>query len=111
MDIKPTLNFRSLRAQTARFATRFGKVWHTFMALVAATLFLVGIWLLIEHGAIGWLLIGLSGPIVMLTIWWQGDLKTMSISAKPQTIDDILGNLVQIDVGKRFSQLLDLLVH
>ena len=90
MDIKPTLNYRSLRSQKARFATRFGKVWHTLMALVAATLFLVGIWLLIEHGAIGWLLIGLSGPIVMLTIWWQGDLKTMSISAKPQTIDDIM---------------------
>ncbi|MFQ7390073.1 MAG: hypothetical protein ACLRP3_22210 [Escherichia sp.] len=29
---------------------------------------LLGLWSLIEHGAIGWLLFGLSGPMIMVSI-------------------------------------------
>ena len=90
VNVNPKFNYRSLRAQKARFTTRFGVVWHTLVALLSAILFLVGLWLLLEHGAVGWLLIGASGPLIMITIWWENDLKQMPISVKPQTIDDVM---------------------
>ena len=90
MNVDPVLNYTSLRAQKARFAARFGSVWHMVVALLAAALFLAGLWVLLEHGTIGWVLIGLSGPLIMITVWWQGDLKQMAISAKPQTLDDVM---------------------
>jgi len=90
MMIQPRFNYHSLRAQKARFSVRFGAVWHTLVGVISAALCIIGSWMLIEHGAIGWLLIGLSGPCVMITIWWQRDLKTANISAKPQTIDDVM---------------------
>lgn len=92
VNIEPKLNYRSLRSQKARFTTRFGLVWHTLAAIISATLFLLGIWSLIERGAVGWVLIGLSGPLIMITIWWQGDLKQMAISKKPETMDDVLAS-------------------
>lgn len=90
MMIQPRFNYHSLRAQKARFSVRFGAVWHTLVGVISAALCIIGSWMLIEHGAIGWLLIGLSGPCVMITIWWQRDLKTANISANPQTIDDVM---------------------
>lgn len=90
MMIQPRFNYHSLRAQKARFSVRFGAVWHTLVGAISAALCIIGSWMLIEHGAIGWLLIGLSGPCVMITIWWQRDLKTANISANPQTIDDVM---------------------
>lgn len=90
MMVQPRFNYHSLRAQKARFSVRFGAVWHTLVGVISAALCIIGSWMLIEHGAIGWLLIGLSGPCVMITIWWQRDLKTANISANPQTIDDVM---------------------
>ena len=51
---------------------------------------MLGVWSLFKHGAAGWLLIGLSGPLIMLAIWWEKDLKTAEISKNPQTIDDVM---------------------
>ena len=90
MNVDPILNYGSLRAKKARFAAHFGSVWHAVVALLAAALFLAGLWVLLEHGAIGWVLIGFSGPLMMITVWWQGDLKQMAISAKSQTLDDVM---------------------
>ena len=90
MDIRPVLRYGSLRARKARFTVRFGAVWHVLATAIAAALALLGVWSLLEHGAVGWLLIGLSGPLVMLSVWWQGDLKTMAVSRRPETMDDVL---------------------
>lgn len=90
MNIEPKFNYRSLRAQKARFSVKFGNTWHIFTSIFSGVLVLLGVWLILEHGAIGWLLVGASGPFIMLAIWWQKDLKTAEISKNPQTIDDVM---------------------
>lgn len=90
MNVSPHYNYHSLRAQKARFSVRFGVIYHLLIGVAAAACVLTGIWILLQHGAIGWLIIGFSGPLVVLAIWWQRDLKTAEISAKPETIDDVM---------------------
>ncbi len=90
VSIRPEFRYGSLRAQKARFSVRFGNTWHVLVGVASCSLFLLGIWSLLEHGAVGWLLVGLSGPLIMLTVWWQQDLKTADISKRPQTIDDVM---------------------
>ena len=90
MNIEPIFNYHSLRAQKARFSVKFGNTWHVFTVILSGVLVLLGIWSIIEHGAVGWLLTGVSGPFIMLAIWWQKDLKTAEISKNPQTIDDVM---------------------
>ena len=90
MNIEPIFNYHSLRAQKARFSVKFGNTWHVFTVILSGVLVLLGIWSIIEHGAIGWLFTGVSGPFIMLAIWWQKDLKTAEISKNPQTIDDVM---------------------
>lgn len=88
--LQPVFHYRSIRAQKARFAHRFGAVWHLVVWLLSLVLVLGGAVALLEHGSIGWLLIGLVGPCVMVALWWQYDLKTIAISSHPTTIDDVL---------------------
>lgn len=88
--IEPVVQYESLRAQKARFARRYGGIWRFIVGLSAVALVLVGLWLLLEHGAIGWLLMGGSTWFVMVTLWWEGDLKTAAISPQPRTVDDVL---------------------
>ena len=90
MEIEPRFNYDSLRAQKARFSVRFGNAWHIVAIAVGIMMVLLGLWSLIEHGAIGWLLFGLSGPMIMVSIWWEKDLKTAEISKNPKTIDDVM---------------------
>ena len=90
MNVAPRLNYHSLRSQKARFSVRFGKAWHLLTGVLSCGLLLLGVWSLFKHGAAGWLLIGLSGPLIMLAIWWEKDLKTAEISKNPQTIDDVM---------------------
>lgn len=99
-EVRPEFRYHSLRAQKARFTARFGTVWHALVVLVAVALGLGGVWLLIKHGPIGWLMIGLVGPLAMLSVWWQGDLKTMAVSARAEMIDDVMA----ADVLGRLSQ-------
>ena len=80
MEIEPRFNYDSLRSQKARFSVRFGNAWHIVAIAVGIMMVLLGLWSLIEHGAIGWLLFGLSGPMIMVSIWWEKDLKTTEIS-------------------------------
>ena len=90
MNVQPKFNYSSLRAQKARFSVKFGNAWHVVTVVAAIALTILGVWALIEHGVVGWLLLGLSGPMAMVSIWWQEDLKTAEISRNPQTIDDIM---------------------
>ncbi len=90
MNIEPRLNYHSQRAQKARFSVHFGTIWQVLVGLASLSLALVGCWLLIQHGSVGWLLLGLSGPLIMLSVWWQGDLKTADISRHPRTLDDVM---------------------
>ena len=89
-SVQPRLVYGSLRAQKARFAARFGTVWYLLVLCLGAVLALLGVWSLLQHQATGWLLIGLSGPCLAVTVWWHYDLKTMEITRHPRTIDDVL---------------------
>lgn len=88
--MSPTFNYHSLRSQKARFTVHFGKIWQIISLMLAFLAVLGGGTLLIEHNSIGWLAISLAGPLIMLALWWQGDLQTMAISKEPKTIDDVL---------------------
>ena len=90
MNLQPKFNYDSLRSQKARFSVRFGNAWHVVVIAIGIMMVVLGVWMLIEHGSVGWLMLGLSGPMVMLSIWWEKDLKTAEINKNPQTIDDVM---------------------
>lgn len=100
MSVQPSFRYHTQRAQKARFAVKFGPMWQLCAGVLSLVMILFGCWSLIQHGPVGWLTIGLGGPLVMLTIWWQGDLKTADISRDPHTIDDVLA----ADVLGRLSE-------
>ncbi|MDO4781122.1 MAG: AAA family ATPase [Candidatus Saccharibacteria bacterium] len=98
MTVQPEFVYQSRRAYKARFTARFGQVWHMVVIMTSLALVAGGVWALLEHGAIGWVLMGLSGPMIMLAVWWQVDLKTMAVEPNAATIDgvmaaDVLGQL------------------
>lgn len=88
--LKPIIHYDSLRAKKARFTKALGKVWQLVNFLLIPLVVLGGVFLLIEGQAVGWMVLGLVGPIVMVAIWWQGDLRTMAIREPSKTMDDIL---------------------
>lgn len=88
--VSPNLKYGSLRSQKARFSVRFGTTWQAAAYLLCISLILGSVFLLINDNPAGWFLAGLAGPLVMLGVWWQGDLKTMAIREPAQTMDDIL---------------------
>lgn len=90
MNLQPKFNYDSLRSQKARFSVRFGNAWHVVVIAIGIMMVALGVWMLIERGSVGWLMLGLSGPMVMLSIWWEKDLKTAEINKNPQTIDDVM---------------------
>lgn len=109
--MKPVFNYDSLRAKKARFTTRFGDSWRVISYLLAITAVLGGSVLLIEDNSLGWLVASLAGPLVMISIWWRGDLKTMTISKPAQTMDDVLsadmlGRLPRYPTPKQIAEII-----
>ena len=88
--VKPVFDYTSLRAQKARFATRFSGLWFIIVCMLAILAVLGGSVLLVEKNSIGWLVASLSGPLIMLALWWRGDLKSMPVRLPAETIDDVL---------------------
>lgn len=89
-SVKPVFNYDSLRSQKARFTRHLGGVWRTINYLLLASAVIIGILLLIGGYSIGWFVASLAGPLLMIAIWWQGDLLTMDIRQPADTMDDIL---------------------
>ena len=90
MEIEPVVNYDSLRSKKARFTKQLGKAWMLVVYLLIPLPVLLGVVLLIQDDSVGWLVSGLAAPLIMLAVWWQGDLRTMSIKRPPSTMDDIL---------------------
>lgn len=88
--MKPELRYYSMRSQKARFSVRFGKVWQIITYLLAFVSLLGGFLLLFENNSLGWFVASLSGPLVMLALWWKFDLQTMPIRQPAETMDDVL---------------------
>ena len=109
--MKPVFNYSSLRAQKARFTARFGDSWRAIAYLLAVTAVLGGAVLLMERNALGWLAVSMAGPLLMLGIWWRGDLRTMAVRQPMQTMDDvlsadILGRLPKNPTPKQIAQII-----
>ena len=90
--MKPTFNYGSLRSQKARFAERFRGAWLTVVYMLVVVALLGGVMMIIEHKPIGWLIASLSGPLVMLAIWWKNDLLTLAVKKPEATVDDVLAS-------------------
>lgn len=110
--VKPVVNYDSLRSQKARFTERMGGIWHLVVYLLAIVLILGGIALLyIEHQSIGWLILSLSGPLMMIALWWEGDLKTLPIQDSASTLDgilatDVLGKLSRQPAPQQVAEII-----
>lgn len=108
--MKPVFDYDSLRAQKARFAMRFSGVWRSVVHMLATLALLGGAALLIEDNSIGWLVISLSGPFIMLALWWRGDLKSMPVGHPAETIDDVLtadvlGRMPRVPSPKQIAEI------
>ncbi len=90
--MKPEFNYQSLRSQKARFAERFRGPWLIVLYGLSALAILGGLVLLVENNSAGWLVVSLAGPLLMLAIWWSGDLKTMAVNRQAETVDDVLAS-------------------
>lgn len=88
--MKPVVEYRSLRARKARFSVRFDGAWQLIVYLLATVAVLGGAVLLVNGNTFGWVVASLVGPLIMIAVWWQGDLKTMDVRRPSETIDDIL---------------------
>lgn len=108
--MKPVCHYDSVRSQKARFAVHLGGLWG-LLHITALACLAGGAVLVINHGAIGWLAMGLAGPLFMMAIWWKYDLATMAIRRHPQTIDDvlatdILGRLPERPTPKQLAEII-----
>ncbi len=88
--MRAVFNYDSLRAKKARFTARFNNSWRIICYLLAVIAALGGVILLLERDSLGWLVMSLAGPLIMIAVWWQGDLRTMAVRQPAETIDDIL---------------------
>lgn len=88
--IQPEFRYHSLRAQKARFTRRFGSMWRTVAYLLMTLALLGGLMMLLEGMSLGWVIMSLAGPLAMIAVWWQGDLRTMALREPAQTMDDVL---------------------
>ena len=92
------INYQSIRAQKARFAKLVTTPPAKFtLALLASMLGLGGLALALIGVTLGWLLLILATPCIMLLAWSNGELNDIPPDANPQSLDgiiasDLLGN-------------------
>lgn len=68
-------DYSSLRAIKARLGVRLTKVWRIAMTLTALLLVGGGLMiLLVERLSIGWILVSLAAPLLMVMAWYKGEL-------------------------------------
>lgn len=83
-------HYDSARAQKARIGHALSGVWQRLLAVVGILLLLCGLGLLVVMQPVGWLVVGLSMLPIMISQWYQHELKHLPSSKNPRTIDDIL---------------------
>lgn len=83
-------NFASMRAKKARFSRFFSKLVRIVLIAAMLLLFMLGIYLLWEGIAMGWLAVGLAAIPGMLYQWWKGDLQDIPVIQRAKSIDGVL---------------------
>lgn len=92
-------NYNSVRARKARFAKTFSKVYWVLYILMAVTI-IGGAALVILRYPVGWLVIGLAGPLYMLTYWYKKHLKHLAL-VEDGSIDGILSASILGNLSKQ----------
>jgi ATP-dependent Clp protease ATP-binding subunit ClpC len=83
-------NFDSHRAQKARIGHMLAGSWQRLFTVIIFLLIISGVGLLVIGQPAGWLMLGLSIIPIMLTQWYENDLKHLPSPKDPQSIDDML---------------------
>lgn len=97
-------NYGSIRAKKARFARIVTKPFvKVLVALTAFMAVLGGIALLVMGAILGWLLIILATPLIMLFAWATGELAEIAPQRGSSTIDGILDSAVLGALPKDFT--------
>lgn len=96
--MKSRFDYYSLRSKKARFLRRYGKAWVALTYILMLFFGVIGILLLATKDSVGWLFVGLIGPLAMLVSWRQGELSFTPKFDAQKGIDqvlamDILGRL------------------
>jgi ATP-dependent Clp protease ATP-binding subunit ClpC len=94
------LNYKSKRSEKARIGAKFNRILLIGLIIIAILLSSLGVMMIVFQMPIGWLLIGLSAVPVMITEWYEGELRNQEIAKKPLAIDDVLAG----DVLGRLSK-------
>lgn len=89
-DVDVRLNYRAMRAATARFGWRFDGFWQRFCEVLTVLLLLGGAGVLVAGVSAGWLVIGCAAAPFMLVAWYKGELKHLPPSRTPKIISDVL---------------------
>lgn len=85
------INYRSIRAQKARFAKIVTSQAAKFTLAMLASIFVLGGLALIATGvAIGWLLLLPATPCFMLLAWSNGELADIPPERNPQSLEGII---------------------
>ena len=89
MNQELPLNYHSVRAQKARFARRLGnKYLQAVISAFAVTFTLSGAALIIfASQPIGWSAVALAAPLLMLAVWYKGELESIPPLKDGKTID------------------------
>ncbi|MEO7904565.1 MAG: AAA family ATPase, partial [Candidatus Saccharimonadales bacterium] len=83
-------NYHSGRAQKARISHAIRGSWQNLLQVAAVCLLIGGVGAIITGFAVGWVLLGVSVLPLMVTAWYDGELRHLPTLPEPDSIDDIL---------------------
>lgn len=86
----PRFDYNARRTQKARLAIFIKNNLLIILYLLAIILLTVGFLLISTDISAGWLSVGLSTLPLMVIEWYNGELKNLPISKRPQAIEDVL---------------------
>ena len=84
-----SFDHHSRRASRARLGVEF-RSWVIACRITAILLIVSGVACLVIESAIGWALIGWAALPAMAVIWYRGELKSVPVAKKGETIEDLL---------------------
>ena len=84
------LDFNSMRARKARFASRSGKMLQLLAMIFLLICLLGGALLLVLSESFGWLILSFASWPVMILIWKMNDLDKLPADKDSRTLSDVL---------------------
>lgn len=88
VDVK--FDYGSMRADKARTGHLLAGLWIRLLTILSAIFVVAGVALLVLGEAGGWVVLGFAALPALFVEWYNGELKHLPVSKKPQTMTDIL---------------------